>query len=773
MKPNFALSLYSDSIRLLIRAVGGWRLVGEVSPTSDTLASELAALRKTASGLAPDGVRCKVVVPNEQIRYLSIQTPDMDMAQRRDAALSALTDVTPYQIDELAVDVCADGDMTHVAAVACETLAEAEAFVQEHRFHPVCFVAIPDENTFSGEPYFGPAKAARGLLGDRTVVEPDGVAIVVIGDMTTPDGPVAKTTSSMSFISTAARKSEKRGETTAGTASDGDRQNSLTEALDSLRMPTKVASAAPQNEMRGSGATFSSRRQRQNPSYDLAAPDRQQTSRYAGGFSEPEPASLAPPSRAARAPKPKTTFADEAARLTVFGARPQAPTRSAPRQSTIVLMIALFAVLIGLGAFASGKLPDSITGLFGQFGDANRHNTAIQVTPPFPQAGLNGAGTETAATNRTDAATPDPSLTDEDSAVLSALRAPLVQDEELTADDFRAKYAVTGIWPLAPSVPHPSPLVDLEDIYVTTIDIVEPSFNAVALPQLDPVNRDIVINTPTSPAPAGTSFALDERGLVVGTAQGSTSPDGLTIFSGAPPVRPQTVPLRPETQGETVINPDLAKLAAFRPRLRPQETVETTEPTTLGGVPRSALAQIRPPARPAPASTSGTSATGASLVPLSGDATPLLQPNAASAVNAPSGTPVVTVRPGIRPKDFDQIVARTQRAAASAAVASATAAAAASIAAPPAAAVKPKVPSRASVAQEATLRNAINLRKVNLIGVYGTPSQRRALVRLANGRYKKVQVGDRIDGGRISAIGEGELHYQKSGRDIVLKMPKG
>ena len=71
------------------------------------------------------------------------------------------------------------------------------------------------------------------------------------------------------------------------------------------------------------------------------------------------------------------------------------------------------------------------------------------------------------------------------------------------------------------------------------------------------------------------------------------------------------------------------------------------------------------------------------------------------------------------------------------------------------------------------MRNAINLRKVNLIGVYGKPSSRRALVRLSNGRYRKVEVGDRIDGGRVSAIGDAELRYQKSGRAIVLKMPRG
>jgi hypothetical protein len=83
----------------------------------------------------------------------------------------------------------------------------------------------------------------------------------------------------------------------------------------------------------------------------------------------------------------------------------------------------------------------------------------------------------------------------------------------------------------------------------------------------------------------------------------------------------------------------------------------------------------------------------------------------------------------------------------------------------------PTIPTRASVARQATIQNAISLRQVNLIGVYGTPSDRRALVRLANGRYVKVEVGDRVDGGRVAAIGDSSLQYVKNNRNITLAMP--
>ena len=85
----------------------------------------------------------------------------------------------------------------------------------------------------------------------------------------------------------------------------------------------------------------------------------------------------------------------------------------------------------------------------------------------------------------------------------------------------------------------------------------------------------------------------------------------------------------------------------------------------------------------------------------------------------------------------------------------------------------PKIPTTASVAKNATFANAINLRQTNLIGVYGTPSRRYALVRLGSGQYKKIKVGDRVDGGTVAAITENEVRYKKGGRMVALAMPRG
>ena len=89
------------------------------------------------------------------------------------------------------------------------------------------------------------------------------------------------------------------------------------------------------------------------------------------------------------------------------------------------------------------------------------------------------------------------------------------------------------------------------------------------------------------------------------------------------------------------------------------------------------------------------------------------------------------------------------------------------------AAVSTDTPSGERVTRAATNRNAINLRDTNLIGVTGPSSSRRALVRLPSGRFVTVEVGDRLDGGRVAAIGDDSLQYIKDGENITLEVPTG
>ncbi len=1000
MKPNFALSLSVDGIRLLHRSAGGWRVVGDVDLDAEDMAAELAVLRKTATALDPGGLRCKLLVPNSQIRYLTVDTKGLKDDARRAAARAALAGATPYAVDDLAFDISVDGDQTHVAAVARETLAEAEAFAVEHRFHPVSFAAIPHDMPYLGEPFFGPTEAARDLLEDGDVVEPDGIAVVVVGPVTLPkpqetaqaplpsEPPRPSTPAQVSTPSQskAATEPQKPAQAPAPTpkpdapivaappkvtpladpapqtpAAPKPESTPVPKPVtpkekppapeappsvpESAPMPKDPTPATPPSEVPNPGpAVPSEAPQPQDPAPSVpktpastppapaevpppsepsqaptpseapmpkdppapelstpmaktsAKPDQPATTKpsqpatakpetaaasvpilsrpaksaplpvdatpappemppsvsaaataaAAAGFAsrrhvpgqvspslggarrdagpspaptsnvtgkvaapdvpiEPDSSSLVPAMPTAAASEPKAGFlsrrkpakpplprhvggsmtvavaqaGSEAERMTVFGARRAPSVGGKPRFLGLILTTALLVFLAGVAAWASVFLDNGLN-LSRLFGDRaqTRSAEANVVTPTFSAPRISTPAAPDPSEPKVELASLDPNLTEEDGAVLDALRAPVIEPAEPpTEAEMEAKYAVTGIWPQAPVVPpEPAELIEIDDLYLTSIDPVSTTTDAVALPSVDSFASDLALASVTSPVAAGTEFALDARGMVVPTAAGALSPDGYTVVLGRPEIIPPATPTRLEKTPE-VSTQTRDALVGLRPRERPGDLAETTERAQLDGLTRNELADLRPNLRPqslqqaAEEEAEAETAEIAVVTPQETDAAvtaALATPPAIQ--NATQFAVSASLRPDTRPRNFSRIVKRAQRNAAKAAPEPTQVASAASVAPR---VVAPSIPSKTSVAQQATVKNAINLRKVNLIGVYGKPSNRRALVRLSNGRYQKVVVGDRIDGGRVSAIGDGELRYSKGGRNHVLTMPKG
>ncbi|MEO0766608.1 MAG: hypothetical protein AAFY75_11375 [Pseudomonadota bacterium] len=850
MKPNFALSLSFDGIRLLQRAAGGWYLLGEVSVSDSDLAGSLATLRSAGQATGSGPLFSKLIIPDEQIRYLSIQTPGQDHAARTEAARSALDGATPYAVDALAFDISPDGDTTHIAAVARETLQEAEDFARQHGFAPVSFVAAGIGAEFLGEPFFGPTAHAKTALPPGAEVEPDGVRVVIVEKPTEPEPQVndlaveepAKETATFDRTGDAAdspetdqvnttdapEQSEKTVEVITDTAPpEAERENPVDAGAGVIVKDLDIPDEAPlETEQTTPPLLGFATRRRQDPSSDMPALRLGGVSRDAKTPSKPTPppapefqapdlgeVNLTAPPRSATdslrliepplvaapdesaaplvapvkerpggflsrrktptVPKPEThrpaarvsapvrkstqeSAAIETERMTVFGARTDGTVGGKPRFLGLILTALLLVFLAGVAAWASAFLDDGLARFFPE-----RERTLASTLPddtsaaladdvgvttdlePDPEAEADGV--VVAALNDS---LSDDGLSAEDAAVLDALRDPLpepVAPEELDAAALEARYAVTGIWPQAPDVPSPVGLVSLEDLYVTGIDPVSPALDAVALPRAASFYTDRRPPLITSPAAPGTNFARDAQGRIIPTVEGALSPDGFTVYLGRPPVVPPVTRARLEVDEEA--NPTTAQV---RPRARPADLIEQNERATLGGLSRSELAALRPRLRPqAPQ-----------------EAEELQQQEATEDAPISELATAVSLRPETRPRNFERTVARATPAPAATPAPQATASVAPRT-------VTPSIPSSASVTREATVRNAINLRRVNLIGVYGTPSNRRALVRLPNGRYKKVEVGDRFDGGRVSAIGDSELRYQKSGRNVVLKMPAG
>ncbi|SDX32228.1 hypothetical protein [Roseicitreum antarcticum] len=317
------------------------------------------------------------------------------------------------------------------------------------------------------------------------------------------------------------------------------------------------------------------------------------------------------------------------------------------------------------------------------------------------------------------------------------------------------------------------------------------------------------------PAPFGTEFDLGPDGLVIPTPEGALTPQGIRVHSGSPvvtpPERPEAPPL-PEPAAETqdqgaLPQPDAVlptadpALAEIRPGTRParplpddatpsdaaseiaatdgiapevepaaeaeiapqlaESNTPVSDPAVTaspGGLALTALAGVRPAPRPSDLTAGAGSIGGAAVAPAEEVAAAPLVADNPMAVAA-------SLRPNNRPSDFAarvqaMVVAQPEPPAAVPLVQQASAAAAAT--------PRPSIPSSASVAEQATQTRAINLREVNLLGVFGTSNNRAALVRLSNGNVVRVGVGDTLDGGRVSSISDSELRYVKSGRNQVL-----
>ena len=81
-------------------------------------------------------------------------------------------------------------------------------------------------------------------------------------------------------------------------------------------------------------------------------------------------------------------------------------------------------------------------------------------------------------------------------------------------------------------------------------------------------------------------------------------------------------------------------------------------------------------------------------------------------------------------------------------------------------------PASGAVAGSATTKG-IDLNATQLIGTVGAGKASRGLIRLRNGRIVTVRLGDKINGGQISSIGNGGLKYVKAGREYSLPILNG
>ncbi|MEM8957429.1 MAG: hypothetical protein AAGC86_06400 [Pseudomonadota bacterium] len=363
---------------------------------------------------------------------------------------------------------------------------------------------------------------------------------------------------------------------------------------------------------------------------------------------------------------------------------------------------------------------------------------------------------------------------DETVAETSATPAPR---PDPLADALPLNIEEADLWTPERGLMRPADIAGLDGLVQPALDPpVGTDALALDLPDPETGTPDLAGLTPP-PAPQA-RFDIDAAGLVRPTPDGAATPEGFLVFEGRPPLLPTSRPdevVAAQAAAETLAEetpPEVqtASEDTVLPRVRPADLVTRFERSALGGRTRTELATLRP--KPRKAELAAAAAATRAVQTAAVDAA-LASAQAAALVRPGASDP----RPAPRPKTLRAPSNSQQRAVAAVAAASTAAVATAAPSAAEsreidAAYVESTRTTNKTVVKQAT-SNRINLKDVNLLGTFGPTSNQRALVRLPSGRVINVEVGDRVDGGRVSAIGRGELRYTKGGQNHILKMPRG
>ena len=778
MKPNFALNFTDDSVALLHREKRGWLEIGRCAYDRPDLTEAMAYLRATALGLSPQDLTTKLVIPASQIRYFRIDAPGPSESDRHNQIAAALEGRTAYTVDELAFD-WSGGPVVDVAVVARETLAEAEAFAIQHHFTPLSFVTLPENGSFNGEPWFGPTEHASNIIAAKETIDRDSDTIIIpsrsstrsdaptdtpAADIGAPQETRPKTPAhllpELAPVPKAAPEipphtKGKPPETTitpdqtkdlppaakmgafhsteAPIALDVAEDETLVTAKPQYTVTPRSAntmlakdSQAVKDDDHTPAPSFTNREVPTLAGATAAAA--QSMARHLGAASR-DTASVAKPQRipefsfaeTAKPPRPATTTLRAQPPVTALVA-------TDPRKNTRNLIILSRSKPLGL--VLAGLL-------FAIFTTAilSYYTTRVGTEAPTALASANG-NTTTPQEVPADTIT-NPSINDE----------MLADGQDIATDPALKNISSADVAPETTSR-IPTANKGNDAVYLSEADAVPSASDTDTIPLLE-TNGDSALSTPPPPA-FGTLYQFNANSLIVPTPEGIKTPQNVFLVAGKPPLIP---PARPAdlangtnsltTDEQTQTFPADPALRGKRPVARPTKAAKPHANNKLFST-GSRFASLRPPARPVTISAltivtpkdTASSLGGLVLSP---------RPVARSSTIASASKAADTARV-IEPKTKQE---------------------------PQLANVSPSIPTKANVAKEATDKNEIDLNKINLIGVFGTQSNRYALIRQANGRIIKVSVGDRIDGGRVAAVTATEVRYEKHGQILVLAMPRG
>lgn len=609
MTINFALSLSFEGIRLLHRVPGGWQVAGEVALDTPNLAQSMADLRETAQTLSPSGVRTKVLLPNDQIKFLAIDSPRTTM----DDIHRAIDGATALPLDELVVDFDRSGGRTHIAAVAKQTLREAENFAHEHGFAPVSFVAVAEPFTFTGEVFFGATSMARDVAGPEVEIARDSAPIEIVGvplfdnidminaavaETTTPpiplevaEPPAAKITLDVRNEPAPVLEDVVEGAVVVEDAPNADDIVAEDVIVDDPAIAETVADDPISENPSDPISDFVFRR---------AAPEEDAEPAPLPDIEEPVFSSRARKIAAEEfvATPPEDALPLDAPDATV---EHDAPAIPAPIIATPIVAERSEAIppppapLIAAQTVAEPEDDDKSSGILGFFAGLRASpSTPVGPLAPIGGAAVGGkprnlglmltagllvfmlvialfAGSRTedgiaglfgfGADTPQDIATTDglvplspaedvvpalvPAPQTTDTATLTPPIVTTMPGQVLSPDEAARIYAATGVWQRAPRMPDAAQPTTLSAL----VEIAQqPGIAQIAqpdFPDLANATPDRALLTPLNPLPAGTQVERDARGFILASPDGTILPTGVLIFAKSPVKVP---PLRPGSE---------------------------------------------------------------------------------------------------------------------------------------------------------------------------------------------------------------------------------
>ncbi len=748
MSERWGFDLSMSAVRLMRRQGENWAEVAVEKIEGADIESRLQGL---ADRVAPE-TSVDVFLPRDQILYDDVKLNSAESA-REDIHI-AMEGRTPYALDELAIDwELIDSETARVAAIAKETLDEARDFAAGRGLDVKGYSALSDQTDFPRLPDFGGYDDAPVIADEvigaafksRRTSQPEADADDPFATSAEPVIKVDEATPVMSVTPTSLpplnpgaplprQNSAPRVRTDIGASAASRRVASVTsDAPISVRrreraLPTPILAACAALLSIGIAAIIWAILPTQpetSQSELVEAPTVTEV--------QDEPTTVEP------SPEPDITefLSDEPPVVWFEIAEPSSPevvfvpvnvataidaTTTKTPSDALVAYSADGAIELPKIAEALDRRPENLLGL-----DLNAPDTLASVA-----------------------------LADADMPARAAMFSAPRASRNVTSGLFDLEAFASNDRVIAALAPPAAPIVE------------EPVVEPVEEPIVVDAGEDTSIEEPQS----GQDQSETELALLTPTEPIEVEPATEPVEEpAAAAVEPESAPQTEDEQEALQLVPtELAQsLTDIAPRSRPGDFGERIERQRYGGRTISELADLRPAARPG-------SDQMAAMVD--------------RATTAPSELAVATsLAPRGKPDNFDAMVASVrvaqqaarQTAAAAASAPDTTAAIEAAMAEEEAddeatsARNSPRmaIPSTASVARQATLENAIRLNRVNLVGVYGSAADRRALVRLPSGRYVKVKVGDRIDGGTVAQISASELLYVKRGRTVSLKVPQG